>query len=426
MDFAESPEHEMLRAAVRDVAAKYGHEYYAEKVRAGERATELWDAIGELGFLGVHLPEEYGGGGAGMVELAIVCEELAAQGCPLLLILVSPAICGELIATFGTAAQKDRWLRPMTEGAKMVFAITEPDAGSNSHNIATTATRDGDVYRLNGSKTYISGVDEADAMVVVTRTSTDPDSGRARLSLFVVDTDAPGLERTLIPMEISGPEKQFTLFFDDVEVPADRLLGGVGEGLRQVFVGLNPERIMSAAICTGIGRYALAKAAAYANEREVWGTPIGRHQGIAHPLATAKIEVELARLMTLKAAWLHDHQQLGSIPTKGPDEPRTNPEPQRSGGEQLGSIPTKHASTHTERTSRQSAEAANMAKYAAAEAGLHALDAAIQTHGGNGLSSEYGLADLWGMVRLLRIAPVSREMVLNFVAQQSLGLPKSY
>ena len=402
MDFAESPEHEMLRAAVRDVAAKYGHEYYAEKVRTGERATELWDAIGELGFLGVHLPEEYGGGGAGMVELAIVCEELAAQGCPLLLILVSPAICGELIATFGTAAQKDRWLRPMAEGAKMVFAITEPDAGSNSHNIATTATRDGDAYRLNGSKTYISGVDEADAMVVVTRTSTDPDSGRARLSLFVIDTDAPGLERTLIPMEISGPEKQFTLFFDDVEVPADRLLGGVDEGLRQVFVGLNPERIMSAAICTGIGRYALDKAAAYANDREVWGTPIGRHQGIAHPLATAKIEVELARLMTLKAAWLHDHSRLGSIPSK-------------------------HASTDTERTSnKDAAEAANMAKYTAAEAGLHALDAAIQTHGGNGLSSEYGLADLWGMVRLLRIAPVSREMVLNFVAQQSLGLPKSY
>lgn len=405
MDFAESSEHNMLRAAVRDVAAKFGHEYYAEKVRTGGRATELWDAIGELGFLGVHLPEEYDGGGGGMVELAIVCEELAAQGCPLLLILVSPAICGELIATFGTTAQKDRWLRPMAMGTKMVFAITEPDAGSNSHNIATTATRDGEIYRLNGSKTYISGVDEADAMVVVTRTSTDPESGRARLSLFVVDTDAPGLERTLIPMEISGPEKQFTLFFDDVEVPADRLLGDEGEGLRQVFVGLNPERIMSAAICTGIGRYALEKAATYANDREVWGTPIGRHQGIAHPLATAKIEVELARLMTLKAAWLHD---------------QSHPKP-------VGSNPTNHASTHTERTtSRAAAEAANMAKYAAAEAGLHALDASIQTHGGNGLSSEYGLADLWGMVRLLRIAPVSREMVLNFIAQQSLGLPKSY
>ena len=223
-------------------------------------------------------------------------------------------------------------------------------------------------------------------MVVVTRTGTEPGTGRGKLSLFIVDTDAPGLERTQIDMEIRAPEKQYTLFFDDVEVPADRLLGDEHEGLRQVFVGLNPERIMSASICTGIGRYALDRAAAYANDREVWGTPIGRHQGIAHPLAVAKIEVELARLMTAKAAWMHDHAD--------------------------------------DRVA--AGEAANMAKYAAAEAGLHALDAAIQTHGGNGLASEYGLADLWGMVRLLRIAPVSREMVLNFVAQQSLGLPKSY
>jgi alkylation response protein AidB-like acyl-CoA dehydrogenase len=386
MDFADSPEQLMLREAVRDVASKFGHEYYAEKSRTGGKADELWKAVGDLGFLGVHMPEEYGGGGGGMSDLYVVCEELAAQGCPLLLILVSPAICGELIAKFGTDAQKERWLRPMAAGEKMVFAITEPDAGSNSHNIATTATRDGDVYRLKGSKTYISGVDEAGAMVVVTRTGTDEDTGRGKLSLFVVDTDAPGLERTHIPVEIAAPEKQFTLFFDDVEVPADRLLGEEGEGLRQVFVGLNPERIMSAAICTGIGRYALDRAAEYAREREVWGTPIGRHQGVAHPLAIAKIEVELARLMTAKAAWMHDHSH--------------------------------------DRVA--AGEAANMAKYAAAEAGLHALDAAIQTHGGNGMASEFGLADLWGMVRLLRIAPVSREMVLNFVAQQSLGLPKSY
>jgi alkylation response protein AidB-like acyl-CoA dehydrogenase len=386
MDFAESGEHEMLRAAVRDVAADYGHEYFAEKSRTGDKAEELWKAVADLGFLGVHLPEEYGGGGGGMSDLAIVCEELAAQGCPLLLILVSPAICGELITRFGTDAQKERWLRPMAAGAKMVFAITEPDAGSNSHNLSTTAKRDGDVYRLRGTKTFISGVDEAPLMVVVTRTGTDPDSGRGRLSLFVVDTDAPGLARTLIPIEIKAPEKQFQLFFDDVEVPADRLLGEEGEGLRQVFFGLNPERIMSAAICTGIGRYALDRASAYANERQVWDVPIGRHQGVAHPLAIAKIELELARLMTAKAAWMHDHA--------------------------------------TDRVA--AGEAANMAKYAAAEAGLRCLDTAIQTHGGNGMATEYGLADLWGTVRLLRIAPVSREMVLNFVAQQSLGLPKSY
>jgi alkylation response protein AidB-like acyl-CoA dehydrogenase len=386
VEFAETAEHEMLRAAVRDVAARFGHDYYAKQARSGGRTDELWNAVAELGFMGVGIPEEFGGGGGGMSELAIVSEEVAAQGCPLLLILVSPAICGELLRAFGNDAQKQRWLAPMATGTKMVFAITEPDAGSNSHNIATTATRDGGVYRLNGSKTFISGVDEAPQMVVVTRTSTDTESGRGRLSLFVVDTDAPGLERTVIPVEIAAPEKQYTLFFDNVEVPADRLLGEEDEGLRQVFVGLNPERIMSATICTGIGRYALTRAAAYANDREVWGTPIGRHQGISHPLAIAKIEVELARLMTAKAAWLHDHSD--------------------------------------DRVA--AGEAANMAKYAAAEAGLRALDAAIQAHGGNGLASEYGLADLWGMVRLLRIAPVSREMVLNFVAQQSLGLPKSY
>jgi alkylation response protein AidB-like acyl-CoA dehydrogenase len=386
VDFAETPEHEMLRAAVRDIAAGYGHEYFAEKTRTGEKAEELWKAVADHGFLGVHMPERYGGGGAGMGELAVVCEEIAAQGCPLLLILVSPAICGELLARFGSDAQQERWLRPMAAGAKMVFAITEPDAGSNSHNLSTTATRDGDVYRLNGTKTFISGVDEAPAMVVVTRTSTDPETGRGRLSLFVVDTDAPGLTRTHIPVEISAPEKQFQLFFDNVEVPADRLLGDEGEGLRQVFFGLNPERIMSASICTGVGRYALERASEYANERVVWDVPIGRHQGIAHPLAVAKIELELARLMTAKAAWMHNHSD-----------------------DRLAA-----------------GEAANMAKYAAAEAGLRCLDAAIQTHGGNGMASEYGLADLWGTVRLLRIAPVSREMVLNFVAQQSLGLPKSY
>jgi alkylation response protein AidB-like acyl-CoA dehydrogenase len=386
MEFAETDERTMLRAAVRDIAARFGHDYYAGQARSGGRTTELWDAIAAPGFLGVHLPERYGGGGEGMSELQVVCEEVAAQGCPLLLILVSAGISAELIKNFGDEEQKARWLPPLATGTKMVFAITEPDAGSNSHNISTTATRDGDVYHLRGTKTFISGVDEAPAMVVVARTATDERTGRGRLSLLVVDTDAPGLEATPIPVEIAAPEKQYQLFFDDVQVPADRLLGTEGDGLHQVFAGLNPERIMSASICAGIGRYALERAARYANDREVWGVPIGSHQGIAHPLAEAKIELELARLMTLKAAWAHDHERDRVV----------------------------------------AGEAANMAKFAAAEAGLHALDAAIQTHGGNGMATEYGLADLWGMVRLLRIAPVSREMVLNFVAHQSLGLPKSY
>ena len=387
MDFAETDEQRMLRAAVDGIASKYGHSYFAERARAGGNTDELWNERAEGGYLGVNGPAEYGGGGMGIAELAIVLEELATNGCPLLLLVVSPAICATIITHFGAEEQKQAWLPRFGSGElKMAFAITEPDAGSNSHKIATSARRDGDVWRLNGTKYYISGADESEAVLVVTRTGVDEDTGRGRLSLFIVDLDSPGLDRTLIPVEIVAPEKQFTLFFDNVEVPADRLLGTEGEGLRQVFVGLNPERIMTAAMATGIGRYALDKAAAYARDRSVWGTPIARHQGISHPLAQAKIEVELARLMAQKAAWACDSGADAGV----------------------------------------AGEAANMAKYAAAEASLAALDQAIQTHGGNGMSSEYGLADMWGMARLLRTAPVSREMILNFVAQHSLHLPKSY
>jgi len=385
MNFAERDEHAMLRAAVTDIAARFGHDWFRERARSDGRAEELWDSMAAPGFLAVHLSETYGGGGGGLSELVVVSEAAAAQGCPLLLVLVSAGISAELLAQFGTDEQRARWLPGLCAGEKMVFAITEPDAGSNSHHLTTTATRDGDVFRLRGTKTYISGVDEAPRMLVVARTAVD-DRDRAQLSLFVVDTDAPGLERTPIPVEVTIPEKQYQLFFDDVVVPRDRLVGAEGDGLHQLFHGLNPERILTASICTGIGLYALERAAGYAKERAVWGVPIGTHQGVAHPLARAKIELELARLMMQKAAWMHDHAD--------------------------------------DRVA--AGEAANMAKFAAAEAGARCLDAAIQTHGGNGMATEYGLADLWGLVRLLRIAPVSHEMILNFVAQQSLGLPKSY
>ncbi|HEV2921138.1 MAG TPA: acyl-CoA dehydrogenase, partial [Actinomycetota bacterium] len=307
MDFRETAEQTMLREAVAKIAADYGHDYFAAKARAGEKTTELWQAVGQAGFVGVNLPEEYGGGGMGISELAIVTEELAAQGCPLLLLMVSPAICGTLLARFGTPAQRGRWLPAIASGErKMAFAITEPDAGSNSHRLDTVATRDGDGWRISGRKYYISGVDEADAVLVVTRTGVEEGSGRGRLSLFIVDTDAPGLERTPIELLHNGPERQFFLFLDGVRVSGDRLLGDEGDGLRQVFNGLNPERIIGAAAGNGIARYALARAAAYANQRQVWGVPIGAHQGLAHPLAEAKIEVELARLMTQKAAWATD------------------------------------------------------------------------------------------------------------------------
>lgn len=394
MDFLESEEQTLLRKSVQKIATKYGHEYYAREARDGKKAVALWNELAEAGFLGINLPAEHGGGGLGIYELAIVCEELAAVGAPFLLLIVSPAICGTIIARYGTPEQRAAFLPGLCSGKeKMAFAITEPDAGSNSHELSTRATRDGDGFRLNGTKYFISGHDEAENVLVVANAGPSQgaaeqrpgkDGGRSRLSLFVVPTQVAGLTASRIPVEIQSPEKQFTLFFDDVLVPANRLIGEEGSGLKQVFTGLVPERITGAAIANGLGLYALDKAARYARERKVWGTvPIGAHQGIAHPLAKAKIEVEQARLMTAKAAWLYD---------RGLD----------------------------------AGEAANMAKYAAAEAGLAALDQAIQTHGGNGMATEFGLADLWGMARLLRTAPVSREMVLNYVAQHSLRLPRSY
>jgi alkylation response protein AidB-like acyl-CoA dehydrogenase len=386
MSFIESEEQKGLRKSVAKLAEKYNYkDYVLPKARRGEPLSELWDEAGKLGFLGVNMPEEYGGGGAGIYELALVQEELAAGGAGLLLIVVSPAICGTIITKYGTSAQKDKWLARIADGStKMVFAITEPDAGSNAHKITTTARRDGDDWILSGNKVYISGVDQAEAILVVARTE-DSKTGKLKPALFIVPTDAQGLVAQQMDMDIIEPDHQFTLFFDDVRLPADALVGKEDAALAQLFAGLNPERILGAAMAVGMGRAALDAAVKYANERAIWKTSIGAHQGIAHPLAQVKIELELAKLMVQKAAFLYDS------------------------GDEFGA-----------------AEAANMAKYAAAEASIKALDQAIQTHGGAGLTAEYGLASMLAAARIARIAPVSREMILNFVAQHSLGLPKSY
>jgi alkylation response protein AidB-like acyl-CoA dehydrogenase len=266
----------------------------------------------------------------------------------------------------------------------MVFAITEPNAGSNTHKVSTNAHAKGNGWVLNGAKYWTSAIDEAEAVMVVARHGEAAAQGqRSSLSLFLVPTDSPGLTWHKIDAALRAPEKQFSVFFDNVQLRGDALIGEPGAGLQQVFVGLNPERISAAAINNGIARFAIVKGAQYAADRTVWKTPIGAHQGVAHPLAESYINVQAARLLTARAAELCD---------RGED----------------------------------AAEAANMAKFAAAEASLKALDQAIQIHGGNGLSNEYGLADLWFIARLHKTAPVSREMILNYVSQHSLGLPKSY
>ncbi|GAA2156559.1 acyl-CoA dehydrogenase [Kitasatospora kazusensis] len=381
----ESTERQALRRAVGDLARRYGPAYFQAKARAGEATDELWAEAGKLGYLGVNLPTEYGGGGAGIAELSIVLEELGTAGCPLLMLIVSPAICGTVIARFGTEQQKQQWLPGLADGTRrMAFGITEPDAGSNSHRITTVARRDGEDWLLTGRKVFISGVDRADAVLFVGRTE-DATTGKLKPALFIVPRDTPGFEYQPIPMELVTAERQFQVFLDDVRLPADALVGDENAGLLQLFAGLNPERIMTAAFSLGIARQALATAVEYAKTRKVWDTPIGAHQGLAHPLAQCAIEVELARLMMQKAAHLYD---AGDDVAAG--------------------------------------EAANMAKYAAGEAACRTVDQAVQTLGGNGLTQEYGLAALLTATRVGRVAPVSREMILNYVAQHTLGLPRSY
>jgi alkylation response protein AidB-like acyl-CoA dehydrogenase len=380
----DSDEHKAIRESVAGIAGRYGPQYFLERSRSNEDIDELWKDLGAAGLLGLHLPEEYGGGGGGMAEAVVVVEELAAHGLPLLIWVISPAICGSILSHHASEEMKQLWLPAIADGTKkMAFGITEPDAGSNSHNVKTTARRTDTGWSITGSKYYISAVDQSDAVLIVARDADHSTPEQSKLSLFVVPTDAPGLTYQKIDTSIVSPDKQFTVYLDDVQVGDDALIGVAGNGLRQVFDGLNPERILVGALCGGIGRYAVDKAAEYAKQRSVWSTPIGAHQGIAHPLAEAHIAVELGRMATIRSAELFD------------------------AGESAG-------------------EAANIAKFAASEAALKALDQAIQTHGGNGLSHEYGLSELWFVTRLMRTAPVSREMVLNFIAQTSLGLPRSY
>ena len=376
--------HRDLRDSVSKLVGKFGRKYFQDVVNKGEQPEALWSALGEAGFLGVHVSEAYGGGVGGLAELNICIEETAAHGCPILSMVIS-SITAPIIAGCGSEALKQEWLPGIASGKrKMCFAITEPNAGSNTHKVTTHAVRKGNGWVINGAKYWTSDIDQSDAVMVVARDGVPvTDGSKQGLSLFIVPTSTPGISMTRIDAALRTSEKQFSVFFDNVEIPGDALIGQPGAGLKQVFSGLNPERIAAAAINNGISRFAISQAAQYAKDRSVWSTPIGAHQGVAHPLAEAYINVQAARLLNARAAQLCD------------------------GGE-------------------DAAETANMAKFAAAEASLKALDQAIQVHGGNGLSNEYGLSDLWFIARLHRTAPVSREMILNYVSTHSLGLPKSY
>lgn len=397
LDFELAPEHQLVGKVVRDIVARFApqHEEFRRQMHVERRYPQaLWDALAEAGLMGSLVPEAYGGSGLGLLGLAIGLEELARAGIGSGALLVLTGMDAVCIARNGSTALRERFLPGIAAGRlKLCFAITEPDAGSNAFRIATTARRVDDHYELTGSKVFITGVDVADYVLLVTRTTPHADVARRGLpkahgfSLFLVPTDAPGLEKRPLPMHGIEGHNQFLLFLDRVRVPAENLVGAEDGGAAALFNSLNPERILAAATACGTITYLLERACAYARERRVFGDrPIGAYQGLAHPLAESRIELDAVRLLAHRAAWAFDR---GDSP------------------EVVGTY-------------------ANMAKFAAAEAGVRAADRAIETLGGYGFSEEYGIIHAWEGMRLLKTAPVSREMILNYVAEHVLGLPRSY
>lgn len=381
-------EESMIRDFVRQVAKKYGRDYWLARAREGSFTEELWRELAEGGYLGMMIPEDYGGGGLGLQQMSVLLEEMSVQGIPLLLLVVGNVMDATVIARYGSAEMKERYLPGLARGdIRLCFALTEPTAGSNSFRITTSARRDGDSYVLNGQKMFITGVDASDHLLVVARTTSfdEAEDKREGLSLFIVDRRAAGITLQPLEMGVLHPETQFAVYFDDVRVPRGDLIGEEGKGHRYLFDALNPERVSAAAVAVGLGRRALDKAVAYARERVVFEKPIGSHQGLAHPLAEAKAHIELAALMTRHAARLSDEGDKAAA-----------------------------------------AAYANMAKLAAADAATRACDLAIEVHGGSGFSTDVDLITMWPYVRMLRTVPVSREMILNYIGEHVLGLPRSY
>ncbi|MEZ0122267.1 MAG: acyl-CoA dehydrogenase family protein [Candidatus Reddybacter sp.] len=387
MDFSLSEEQQMIYGYGANLAKTFDRKHWLEYADKARFPADMYQQVAQDGFVGVMVPEAYGGSGLGMMEMGLLNEGLSEQGIPLLSLIIGATMGLSLISSFGTEEQKQEYLPDACSGkTRFCFAITEPNAGTNTIKTNTIAKATGDGrFKINGAKTFITDAAESDYMLVVTRTTphTEVERSTDGFTLFIVPTKAKGIEMHPIPVSIKIPEVQYQVFFDDVDVGPEHVLGEVGKGFRVLFDALNPERILVGFICAGLGRYAMDRAVEYANERVVFNGPIGAYQALQHPLAKAKTEIELASLMAKKAAWLFD---------KG----------EACGGE------------------------ANMAKFAAAEAACNAIDASLQCFGGNGFTAEYGIFDLYPLARLLKTIPLNNEMVLNYVAEYVLGLPRSY
>jgi acyl-CoA dehydrogenase len=388
VDFSLTPAQAEIRAAIERLSARFDDEYWLARDRDGQFPEAFHRAIAEGGFLGIAMPEAHGGAGLGITEAALMMERIAASGAGMSgASAVHINIFGlHPVVLFGTAEQQARMLPPLIRGAeKACFAVTEPDIGLNTTALKTQALRDGEDYVIKGQKIWISTAQVADRMLLLARTTPLDRVHRKTegLSLFYTALDRRFVEVRRIEKMGRHAVDSNMLFIDGLRVPAADRIGAEGAGFRAILHGMNPERILIAAEAVGLGRAALRRAAAYANERVVFGRKIGQNQGIQHPLARHWAELEAAFLMVLKAASLYDR------------------------GEECGAE-------------------ANAAKFLAGEAGFRACETAVMTHGGMGYAQEYHVERYLRESLIPRIAPVSRELVLSFIAEKILGLPKSY
>ena len=388
MDFDLTEDQQTIRKAVSELASKFDDQYWLEKDSKHEFPTEFYNAFAEGGWLGITTPEEYGGHGFGITEAALLLEEVAASGAGmngassmhLSIFGMHPVI------VHGSEEMKKENLPRIVNGDLHVcFGVTEPGAGLDTTRITTFAKRDGSDYVVNGRKVWISKAMESEKILLLTRTAKFDESPKKTdgMTLFFTDLDRAHVDIRPIQKMGRNAVTSNELFIDDLRIPEEHRIGEEGQGFKYILDGLNPERMLVAAEALGIGRAAMRRAVRYANEREVFGRPIGMNQGLQFPLADSLARLDAAELILRKATWLYDH----GLPC---------------------------------------AREANMAKYLCADAGFQAADRALQTHGGMGYSEEYHVARYFREARLTRIAPLSQEMVLNYLGEHVLGLPRSY
>ena len=388
MDFSLNQEQQQIRDEVLKLCAQFDDAYWLEKDRSGVFPHELHAALAQAGWLGIAMPEAYGGAGLGITEAVVMMQAIAESGAAMSgASAVHINIFGlQPVVVFGTDEQKRRMLPPLIAGQdKACFAVTEPDAGLDTTALKVRAERRDDHYLLSGQKIWISTVQVANKILILARTTPLAEVKRRTegLSLFYTDLDRSKVAVRVIEKMGRHAVDSNEMFFDGMVVPAADRIGEEGQGFRTILHGMNPERILIAAEAVGIGRAALARAARYARERVVFRRPIGQNQGVAHPLARSWMELEAANLMVMKAAALYDREM-------------------ECGAE------------------------ANAAKYLAGEAAFRACETAVMTHGGMGYSKEFHVERYLREVMIPRIAPITPHMILNFIAEKVLGLPKSY